>query len=152
MSLRIEIETKLQGALKERNKLKISTLRLILAAVKDREIASRTPDNRTGIKDEDIKQLLKKMIKQRNESIEIYKKNNRIDLLETEKEEVEIISAFLPKQLNEIEITKVCKETIQSIKAQGPKDIGKVMGALKKKYSDKLDFAKAGEQIKQILK
>jgi uncharacterized protein YqeY len=94
MSLRIEIETKLQGALKERNKLEISTLRLILAAVKDRDIASRTPDNRTGIKDEDIKQLLKKMIKQRNESIEIYKKNNRIDLLEIEKGEVEIISAF----------------------------------------------------------
>ena len=152
MSLRIEIETKLQGALKERNKLKISTLRLILAAVKDREIASRTPDNRTGIKDEDIKQLLKKMIKQRNESIEIYKKNNRIDLLEIEKGEVEIISAFLPKQLNETEITKLCKETIQSIKAQGPKDIGKVMGVLKKEYSDILDFAKAGEQVKEILK
>jgi hypothetical protein len=152
MSLRIEIETKLQGALKERNKLKISTLRLILAAVKDRDIASRTPDNKTGIKDEDIKQLLKKMIKQRNESIEIYKKNNRIDLLEIEKGEVEIISAFLPKQLNETEITKVCKETIQSIKAQGPKDIGKVMGVLKKKYSDILDFAKAGKQIKEILK
>ena len=117
MSLRIEIETKLQGALKERNKLEISTLRLILAAVKDRDIASRTSDNRTGIKDEDIKQLLKKMIKQRNESIEIYKKNNRIDLLEIEKGEVEIISTFLPKQLNETETTKVCKETIQSIKA-----------------------------------
>ena len=152
MSLRSEIETKLQGALKERNKLKISTLRLILAAVKDRDIASRTPDNRAGIKDEDIKQLLKKMIKQRNESIEIYKKNNRIDLLEIEKGEVEIISAFLPKQLNETEITKLCKETIQSIKAQGPKDIGKVMGALKKKYSDILDFTKAGEQVKEILK
>ena len=152
MSLRIEIETKLQGALKERNKLEISTLRLILAAVKDRDIASRTPDNRTGIKDEDIKQLLKKMIKQRNESIEIYKKNNRIDLLEIEKGEVEIISTFLPKQLNETEITKVCKEAIQSIKAQEPKDIGKVMGVLKKKYSDILDFAKAGEQVKEILK
>jgi uncharacterized protein YqeY len=152
MSLRIKIETKLQEALKERNKLKISTLRLILAAVKDRDIASRTPDNRAGIKDEDIKQLLKKMIKQRNESIEIYKKNNRIDLLETEKGEVEIICAFLPKQLNETEITKVCKETIQSIKAQGPKDIGKVMGVLRKKYSDILDFAKAGEQVKEILK
>ena len=152
MSLRIEIETKLQGALKERNKLEISTLRLILAAIKDRDIASRTPDNRAGIKDEDIKQLLKKMIKQRNESIEIYKKNNRIDLLEIEKGEVEIISTFLPKQLNETETTKVCKETIQSIKAQGPKDIGKVMGVLKKKYSDILDFAKAGEQVKEILK
>ncbi len=152
MSLRIEIETKLQGALKERNKLEISTLRLILAAIKDRDIASRTSDNRTGIKDKDIKQLLKKMIKQRNESIEIYKKNNRIDLLEIEKGEVGIISTFLPKQLNETETTKVCKETIQSIKAQGSKDIGKVMGALKEKYSDILDFAKAGEQIKKILK
>ena len=152
MSLRIEIETKLQGALKERNKLEISTLRLILAAVKDRDIASRTLENRTEIKDEDIKQLLKKMIKQRNESIEIYKKNNRIDLLEIEKGEVGIISTFLPKQLNETETTKVCKETIQSIKAQGSKDIGKVMGALKEKYSDILDFAKAGEQIKKILK
>ena len=152
MSLRIKIETKLQGALKERNKLEISTLRLILAAVKDRDIASRTPDNRTGIKDEDIKQLLKKMIKQRNESIEIYKKNNRTDLLEIEKGEVEIISTFLPKQLNETETNKVCKETIQSIKAQGPKDIGKVMDILKKKYSDILDFAKAGEQVKEILK
>ena len=152
MSLRITIETKLQGALKERNKLKISTLRLILAAVKDRDIASRTSDNRTGIKDEDIKQLLKKMIKQRNESIEIYKKNNRADLLAIEKGEVEIIHTFLPKQLNEAETIKICKETIQSIKAQGPKDIGKVMGVLKKKYSDILDFAKAGEQVKEILK
>ena len=152
MYLRIKIETKLQGALKEQNKLEISTLRLILAAVKDRDIANRTSDNRTGIKDEDIKQLLKKMIKQRNESIEIYKKNNRIDLLETEKGEVEIICAFLPKQLNETETTKVCKETIQSTKAKGPKDIGKVMGVLKKKYSDILDFAKAGEQVKEILK
>ena len=152
MSLRTEIETKLQNALKERNKLQISTLRLILAGIKDRDIAIRSSDNREGIKDEGIKQLLKKMIKQRNESIEIYKKNNRIDLLEIEKGEVEIISAFLPKQLNETETTKVCKETIQSIKAQGPKDIGKVMGVLKKKYSDILDFAKAGEQVKEILK
>ena len=152
MSLRIEIETKLQGALKERNKLEISTLRLILAAVKDRDIASRTSDNRTGIKDEDIKQLLKKMIKQRNESIEIYKKNNRTDLLEIEKREVEIISTFLPKQMNETETIKICKETIQSIKAQGPKDIGKVMEAIKKKYSDVLDFAKVGALVKEILK
>ena len=152
MSLRIEIETKLQGALKERNKLKISTLRLILAAVKDRDIASRTSDNRAGIKDEDIKQLLKKMIKQRNESIEIYQKNNRTDLLEIEKGEVEIISTFLPKQLSDAETLKICKETIQSIKAQGPKDIGKVMGVIKKKYANVLDFSKVGSQVKEILK
>ena len=152
MSLRTEIETKLQIALKERNKLQTSTLRLIIAAIQDRDIATRTLDNREGIKDEDIKQLLKKMIKQRNESIEIYKKNNRTDLLEIEKGEVEVISDFLPKQLNETETIKICKETIKSIKAQGPKDIGKVMGALKKKYSNVLDFAKVGALVKEILK
>ena len=152
MSLRTEIETKLQGALKERNKLQISTLRLILAAIKDRDIAIRTADNRSGIKDEDIKHLLKKMIKHRNESIEIYKKNNRTDLLEIEKGEVEVISTFLPKQKNEAETIKICKETIQLIKAQEPKDIGKVMGALKKKYSDVLDFTKVGALVKEILK
>ena len=152
MSLRTEIETKLQNALKERNKLQISTLRLILAGIKDRDIATRTSDNRAGIKDEDIKQLLKKMIKQRNESIEIYKKNNRTDLLEIEKGEVEIISTFLPKQLSDAETIKICKETIQSIKAQGPKDIGKVVGTIKKKYANVLNFSKVGSQVKEILK
>ena len=152
MSLRSEIETKLLGALKEQNKLQISTLRLILAGIKDRDIATRTSDNRNGIKDEDIKQLLKKMIKQRNESIEIYKKSNRVDLLEIEQGEVKIISNFLPKQLSEAETIKICKETIQSSKAQGSKDIGKVIGAIKKKYSDVLDFAKVGALVKEILK
>ena len=152
MSLRSEIETKLLGALKEQNKLQISTLRLILAGIKDRDIATRTSDNRNGIKDEDIKQLLKKMIKQSNESIEIYKKSNRVDLLEIEQGEVRIISNFLPKQLSEAETIKICKETIQSSKAQGPKDIGKVIGAIKKKYSDVLDFAKVGALVKEILK
>jgi uncharacterized protein YqeY len=152
MSLRSEIETKLLGALKEQNKLQISTLRLILAGIKDRDIATRTSDNRKGIKDEDIKQLLKKMIKQSNESIEIYKKSNRVDLLEIEQGEVKIISNFLPKQLSEAETIKICKETIQSSKAQGPKDIGKVIGAIKKKYSDVLDFAKVGALVKEILK
>ena len=152
MSLRTEIETKLQSALKERNKLQISTLRLILAAIKDRDIAIRTSDNRAGIKDEEIRQLLKKMIKQSNESIEIYKKNNRTDLLEIEKGEVEIINTFLPKQMNEVETIKICKETIQLTNAQGPKDIGKVMSAIKKKYSNVLDFAKVGSLVKEILK
>ena len=152
MSLRTEIETKLQSAVKKQNKLQISTFRLILAAIKDRDIAIRTIDNREGIKDGDIKQLLKKMIKQRKESIEIYKKNNRNDLLEIEKGEIEIIGTFLPKQLNEEETIKICKETIQSIKAQGPKDIGKVMGTIKQKYSDVLDFAKVGALVKEILK
>ena len=152
MSLRTKIEQKLQGALKERKKLEISTLRLVMAAIKDRDIAKRTNDNREGIKDDDIKKLLKKMNKQRNESIELYKKSNRNDLLEVETKEVEIISTFLPNQLNETETLKICKETIQSIKAEGPKDIGKVIGTIKKKYSDVLDFAKVGALVKEILK
>jgi len=152
MNLRTEIEAKLQVALKDRNKLKISTLRLILAAIKDKDIAIRTKDNKEGIKDGDIKQLLKKMIKQRNESIDLYKKNNRNDLLEIEKGEIEIISNFLPSQLNEAETIKICKETIKTINAQGPKDIGKVMGAIKKKYADVLDFSKVGSLVKEILK
>ena len=152
MPLRNEIETKLQSAIKERNKLRISTLRLILAAVKDKDIATRTNDNKEGIKEEDIKQLLKKMIKQRNESVTLYKKGNRSDLLEIEKGEIEIISTFLPKQLNDDETLKICKETIQSIQAQGPKDIGKVMGAIKKKYADVLDFSKVSLLVKEILK
>ena len=152
MSLRTKIEQKLQGALKERKKLEISTLRLVMAAIKDRDIAKRTNDNREGIKDEDIEQLLKKMIKQRSESMELYKKNNRNDLLEIEKGEVEIINAFLPKQLNDDETTKICKETIQLVKAEGPKDMGKVMGAIKKKYGSVVDFSKVGTLVKELLK
>ena len=152
MSLRTKIEAKLQGAIKERNKLQTSTLRLILAAIKDRDIFTRTNDNRGGIKDEDIIQLLKKMIKQRNESIALYKKNNRNDLLDVEKGEIEIINSFLPEQLNEAETLKICKEVIESVKAQGPKDIGKVMGTIKKKYSEVLDFSKVGSLVKEMLK
>ena len=152
MSLRTEIEQKLQVALKERNKLQISTLRLILAAIKNKEIAARTNDSKEGIKDGDVKQLLKKMIKQRNESIELYKKNNRKDLLDIEKGEIDTISRFLPKQFNDEETIKICKETIQLIKAEGPKDIGKVMGIIKKKYAEVLDFSKVGPLVKELLK
>ena len=152
MSLRTKIEGKFQSAIKERNKLQTSTLRLILAAIKDRDIFTRTNDNRGGIKDEDIIQLLKKMIKQRNESIALYKKSNRNDLLDVEKREIEIINSFLPEQLNEAETLKICKEVIESVKAQGPKDIGKVMGTIKKKYSEVLDFSKVGSLVKEMLK
>ena len=152
MPLRTEIEQKLQVVLKERNKLQTSTLRLILAAIKDRDISVRTKESKEGIKDNDIKQLLKKMIKQRNESIELYKKNNRNDLLEIEKGEIEIISSFLPRQFNDEETLKICKETIQSTKAEGLKNMGKVMGTIKKKYADVLDFSKVGSLVRELLK
>ena len=152
MSIRKKIEDNLQLALKEKNRTLISTLRLIVAGVKDKDIAFRSKDNKEGIKDEDIKQLLKKMIKQRNESIEIYKKGNRNDLLDIENKEVQIISKFLPTQLNEEETSKICQETINKVGATSVKDMGKVMGMLKKNYADVLDFSKAGLILKNILK
>ena len=152
MSIRKKIEADLQLALKEKNKITISTLRLIIAGIKDKDIAFRSKDNKEGIKEDDIKQLLKKMIKQRNESIEIYKKGNRNDLLDIEKKEVEIISKFLPKQFSEEETDKICKDTINKIGATSVRDMGKVMGILKKNYADVLDFSKAGLILKNMLK
>ena len=152
MSIRKKIEADLQLALKEKNRTVISTLRLIIAGIKDKDIAFRSKDNKEGIKEDDIKQLLKKMIKQRNESIEIYKKSNRNDLLDIEKKEVQIISKFLPKQFSEEETNKICKETINKVGATSVKDMGKVMGMLKKNYADVIDFSKAGLILKNMLK
>jgi len=152
MSIRKKIEDNLQLALKEKNRTLVSALRLIMAGIKDKDIAFRSKDNKEGIKDEDIKQLLKKMIKQRNESIEIYKKANRSDLLDIENKEVQIISKFLPTQLSEEETNKICKEAINKVGATSVKDMGKVMGMLKKNYADVLDFSKAGLILKNILK
>ena len=152
MSIRKKIEADLQLALKEKNKITISALRLIIAGIKDKDIAFRSKDNKEGIKEDDIKQLLKKMIKQRNESIEIYKKGNRSDLLDIENKEVQIISKFLPTQLNEEETNKICKEAINKVGATSVKDMGKVMGMLKKNYADVLDFSKAGLILKNMLK
>ena len=152
MSIRKKIEADLQLALKEKNKITISTLRLIIAGIKDKDIAFRSKDNKEGIKEDDIKQLLKKMIKQRNESIEIYKKGNRSDLLDIENKEVQIISKFLPTQLNEEETSKICQETINKVGATSVKDMGKVMGMLKKNYADVIDFSKAGLILKNMLK
>ena len=131
--------------------IQISTYRLILSSIKDLEIANRSRAEKKETDDEDIKKLLKKMIKQRTESIEIYKKNNRNDLLEVEQKEHEIISIFLPKQLGDDETKDICKEIVESIGASSIKDMGKVMGELKKKHSDEIDFSKAGSIIKEIL-
>ena len=152
MSIRKKIEADLQLALKEKNKITISTLRLMIAGIKDKDIAFRSKDNKEGIKEDDIKQLLKKMIKQGNESIEIYKKSNRNDLLDIEKKEVQIISKFLPKQFSEEETNKIFKETINKVGATSVKDMGKVMGMLKKNYADVLDFSRAGLILKNMLK
>ena len=151
MSLKDKIETDYKNALKSKDKGKISTFRLVLSSIKDLDISNRSGPNKKDTDDEDIKKLLKKMIKQRSESIEVYKKNNRQDLFEVEEREVQIISEYLPKQLTEEETTKVCKEIVEKIGAKSIKDMGKVMGELKKNYSDSIDFSKAGSIIKGIL-
>ena len=151
MSLKEKIESIYKESLKAKDKIQISTYRLILSSIKDLEIANRSRAEKKETDDEDIKKLLKKMIKQRTESIEIYKKNNRNDLLEVEQKEHEIISIFLPKQLGDDETKEICKEIVESIGASSIKDMGKVMGELKKKHSDEIDFSKAGSIIKEIL-
>ncbi len=151
MSLRDKIDNDYKSSLKSKDKNKISTLRLILSAIKDLEISNRSGPNKKKTDDDDIKKLLKKMIKQRSESIELYNKSNRSDLLEVEKNEVNILSSYLPKQMSEDETKKICKETIDKIGAASIKDMGKVMGELKKNYSDTIDFSKAGTIIKEFL-
>ena len=151
MSLREKIDNDYKNALKSKDKNKISTYRLILAGIKDLDINNRSGPDKKETVDEDIKKLLKKMIKQRSESIDIYKENNRNDLLEVEQSEVNILSSYLPKQLGEDETKKLCSEVIQKLGASSIKDMGKVMGELKKNHSDDLDFSKAGSILKEIL-
>ena len=151
MSLKDTIETEYKNALKSKDKTKISTYRLILSSIKDLDISNRSGPNKKETDYDDIKNLLKKMVKQRAESIEIYKKNNRNDLLEIEQNEYEIITNFLPKQLSEEDTKKICEEIIAKLGANSIKDMGKVMGALKQQYPDDIDFAKAGALLKQLL-
>ena len=151
MSLKETIENEYKNALKSKDKNKISTYRLILSSIKDLDIVNRSGPNKKETDDEDIKKLLKKMVKQRAESIDIYKKNNRTDLLEVEQNEYDILTSFLPKQLSEEETKKICADVISKIGANSLKDMGKVMGELKKTHSDEIDFSKAGSLIKELL-
>ena len=151
MSLRDKIEEDYKNSLKLKDKDKISTSRLILSGIKDLDIINRSGPNKKNTNDEDIKKLLKKMIKQRTESIELYKKSNRSDLLQTEQNEVNILSSYLPKQISDEETKKICQETLDILGATEIQDMGKVMGELKKKYADKLDFAKAGSLVRELL-
>ena len=150
MSLKQQIEEKLNSALKAKDKNTYPTLRLIISAIKDAEIANRTKDQKE-ITDSDITTILKKMIKQRNESFEVYKKAGRSELLENEKKEMDVISAFLPKQLSDEEVKRVCQETVKSLGATSMKDMGKIMGALKSKHADTIDFSKVSLILKELL-
>jgi uncharacterized protein len=151
MSLKETIETDYKNALKAKDKTKISTYRLILSSIKDLDISNRSGPSKKDTDDDDIKKLIKKMVKQRAESIDIYKKNNRADLLEVEQNEYNILTSFLPNQLGEEETKKICSEVISKLEASSVKDMGKVMSELKKLHADEIDFAKAGPLIKELL-
>ena len=150
MSLQTKIEEKLNQSLKNKDKTLYPTLRLIVSTIKDAVIANRGKDSKE-LTDQDIMSLLKKMVKQRNESCEVYKKAGREELLASETKEIEIISSFLPKQLSEEETKKICEDVVKKVGAASIKDMGKVMGELKKTHADVLDFSKVGSIIKTIL-
>ena len=151
MSLREKINKQFNTGLKSQNKTLVSTLRLVLAAIKERDIANRTSGKKEEIKDQEIIKVLQKMKKQRQDAANLYKKGDRPELLAAEEAEIKIIDTFLPKQLSEEETQKICKEIIESTGASSIKDMGKIMGSLKQKYSDSIDFSKANTIIKGLL-
>jgi uncharacterized protein YqeY len=151
MALREKINQQFNTALKNKNKTLVSTLRLIVAAIKERDIANRKGGKKEEVKDQEIIKVLQKMKKQRQDSASLYEKGGRQELLNVEKAEIEVIDTFLPKQLSEEETKKICKEIIESIGASSIKDMGKIMGSLKQKHSDSIDFSKANVIIKGLL-
>jgi len=148
MSLREKFTENMKDAMRAKDEVTLSTLRLILSAIKDKDIAARTAESREGIKDEQILSLLQSMIKQRQESIKLYLKGGRPELAERESAEIRIIEVYLPKQLSEDEIKAIVQQTIVSLGATSIKDMGKVMAELKSKYSGKMDFSKASGLVK----
>jgi len=151
MSLREKINEQFNIALKSKNKILVSTLRLVLAAIKDSDIANRTAEKKGSVKDPEIVKTLRKMKKQRQESADLYKKGGRQELFNIEQAEIKIIDSFLPKQLSEIETKKICEDVVKSLKASSMKDMGKIIATLKQKYSDSIDFSKVNLIVKDLL-
>ena len=149
--LREEIKLKLNEAIKSKDKKATSTLRLVLAAIKDRDIAARSKGNTLGISEDEIKLLFQTMIKQRNESCQIYEKAGRNDLLESEKEEIRIISDFLPKQMTEKEISNAVESIIKETNSKSIKDMGLLMSTLKEKFAGRCDFTLASKIAREML-
>ena len=149
--LRVRLNDDLKKSLKAKEQLAVATLRLILAALKDRDIAARGKGNCDGISDDEILELLQKMIRQRRESIEAYEKAGRQDLVEREAGEIEVINRFLPKQLDAAEVETAVSAAIEELAASSIKDMGKVIGSLKQQYAGRMDFGKASRMVKQRL-
>ena len=149
--LRARLNDDLKNALKAKDQLAVATLRLILAALKDRDIAARGKGNSDGVKDDEILELLQKMVRQRRDSIDAYRNGGRQDLAEREAAEIEVIKRFLPEELDEAEVQSAVEQTIAELQADSVKDMGKVIGTLKERYAGRMDFGKASQLVKQRL-
>ena len=149
--LRVELNESLKRAIKKKEHCTISTIRLILAALKDRDIAARSNGNPDGISDDLIIQLLQKMIKQRHDSSALYQKGNRPELAAREMQEIEIIESFLPEQMDEAEIKSAVDQMVNELNASGLKEMGSVMSSLRERYAGRMDFSKASAMVKQSL-
>ena len=150
--LRARLNDALKGAMKSKDKLAVSTLRLILAALKDRDIAHRTQDaDKEGVSEEEILKILQSMIKQRHDSIDAYNKGGRKELADGEAEEIEIINEFLPEQMSDVAVEDAVHEVIALSEASSIKDMGQVMGLLREKFAGRMDFGKASAIVKEKL-
>lgn len=151
MSLREKLTENMKDAMRAKDEVTLSTLRLILSAIKDKDIAARTVESREGIKDEQILSLLQSMVKQRQESIKLYVQGGRPELADRESAEIKVIESYLPKQMSDDEMKSAVVQTITAIGATNVKDMGKVMAELKSKYSGQMDFSKVGGLVKEKL-
>ncbi|HUN52450.1 MAG TPA: GatB/YqeY domain-containing protein [Candidatus Sulfotelmatobacter sp.] len=149
--LRERLNDALKEAMKAKDQRRVSALRMILAKLKDLDIAARTAESREGIGEGAILQALTAMVKQRRESIALYKQGGRADLVAQEEGEIAVIESFMPRQLDETEIAAAAAEAIAAVEAKSVKDMGRVMAALKARYAGQMDFAKAGAVVKQLL-
>ncbi len=150
-SIRERINSSLKDAIKAQEKTRMSTLRLITAAIKDRDIAGRTAGRDAGVPDTEVLAILAKMIKQREESAVTYEEAGRLELAEQERSEILVIRDFLPTQLDDDEINSACEAVVQELGADGLKDMGRTMGALKERYAGQMDFGRASKIVKELL-
>lgn len=149
--LRQAFADRLKGAMKARDARTLSTVRLILAGLKERDVAARTMGNRDGLADSEIARMLQAMIKQRRESIALYEQGARADLAQRERDEIVVIESFLPRQMNEDEIVAAARAAIAETDAAGIKDMGKVMAVLRERHAGVIDFSRAGGVVKRLL-
>ena len=149
--LRSELNDALKVAVKAKEQIAVTTLRLILAALKDRDIAARGKGNCDGIEDTEILEMLQKMVRQRREAIELYRQGDRQELVEKEAKEIDVIERFLPQPLGEAEMTGAIGEIMSELEAKSLKDMGRVMGALKERFPGRMDFGKASAIVKERL-